>query len=259
MAVSFSDKDLAMYLYGNGLTPERREQIEEAYFRDDRVLRRIEELELELVEAYVSGQLTGSEKRSVSRLIQRSDKLAEHAGFMNALRTITLRRAQRRPLLRRILGIFCTPMPFWLSASATISCLLIAFIGAIFTYTLVRTRLVNNASMPYVRPSTTQDAPLDVGGAVTLRRTTDLIRFVLPETVSHCADVAISISNPVRHETVPNRHITIVLQSAFVPRGHISVILDANLLSPGVWVMSVSAKCGGRSSKSTDYQITVVQ
>jgi hypothetical protein len=146
-SMKYTDEILMLYLLGTDLSAQQREEIEEAYFRDDATFRRVQELELELVEAHVSGKLAEGQGKAVSDLVGRSPRLQEHARLAEALKSAAFRTTEGTTSMRT--NWMQTPRSFWsfwkLASALVALALVVSATASMILYRLVSAQLAASA------------------------------------------------------------------------------------------------------------------
>jgi hypothetical protein len=110
---SDSDDILIRYLRGE-LAEAERERIEDRYFADDRLYRRLLMLEDRMLDSYVGGELPPDERDRFARLVERSPEQRRKVAFAEALRRRAQREAgapPRRPWWEAVQGFFLVRTP----------------------------------------------------------------------------------------------------------------------------------------------------
>jgi hypothetical protein len=244
----FTDESLVQYLLGTGLSTQERDEIEDAYFHDDDTFQRAQEIELELVESYKSGQLPEERRKLVSDLVARSAKLREHAQFVEALRrtafrTVGAATSDQIEWMRVWLSIWGV----WKFASVIATILLIAFIPFVLWRAGHATFMADEKpakEIPRLQERGLRErVSLGESEPNAVRPDAEFVDLVSPEAPPDCRLQSITMSNLDRNEAIPRDRLT-WYESAGGKSSHIVISVSRSNLKPGNWRVTVTSTCG---------------
>ncbi len=272
MRAKFTDETLVHYLLGTGLTAQQREEVEDAYFRDNETFRRAQELELELVEAYVSEKLPEEERKVVAGLIGRSAKLQQHARFVEALGRTAFRTTETvTPIGVKWMRALRSFWGVWKFASAIATAAAVLLMIGYFVVLRGPLASVPMAGYfavarekppPYGRlrvllapPSPSGDAGVT---AITLDFTPESVDFVVPDAPPDCTLQSFVISSIDRNQVVPRDLMQWWKETIGQGRWYTVVGIPATALPSGNWKLTVDGRCGtAPQTKIAEYRFIV--